>query len=319
MLRSILIYLSQAEWCRRLVTGWTFSRRAASRFIAGDSLPEALTVVRALNRQGIHASINLLGEHTETEADAAKTTGDIQELVGRIEAEGLAANVSIKLTQIGVTLGEALAERNLERLLAKAAEMKSFVRIDMENSPYTEITIRLCRRMRQKGYTNIGLVIQAYLHRSEQDLVDLLSEGIPVRLVKGAYREKHDLVFPRKADVNANYDHLARRMIETALAVGTPGVSQHGRIPPLVALGSHDPWRLQNAKRHVAQVGLPQQAIEFQMIYGIRRDLQEQCVAEGYPVRVYVPYGTQWYPYYMRRLAERPANLWFFLSNLYRA
>jgi proline dehydrogenase len=301
------------------VTGWRFSRKAASRFIAGDSYQEAVPVVRSLNRQGIRVSLNLLGEHTDAPQDATKTTAEIEDLLGRIQSDNLAANVSIKLTQIGASLGESLAEGNLERLLTRASEVKSFIRMDMENSPYTEITIRLCRRMRKKGYLNIGLVIQAYLHRSEQDLIGLLGEGIPVRLVKGAYREKRDLVFPRKADVNANYDRLAKRMIEAARDVGSLGISQDGRIPPLVALGTHDPRRLQYAKQRIAEIGLAQNSIEFQMIYGIRRDLQEQCVAEGYPMRVYVPFGTQWYPYYMRRLAERPANLWFFLSNLFRA
>lgn len=319
MLRSFLIYLSQAPWAQHLVTGWRFSRRAASRFIAGDTLQETLPVVQDFNQRGIRVSLNLLGEHTRTPEDAAQVTSDILELLEKIPSASLAASISIKLTQIGLTLDESLAEQNLARIVQRATELKCFIRIDMEDSPYTESTLRLCRMMHQKGLANVGLVIQAYLYRSEKDLRELLDEGIHVRLVKGAYREASDVAFPKKGDVNANYDRLVRLMIDASRAVGSPVVSQEGRIDPLAAIGSHDPQRLENAKNYAAQVGLPKQAIEFQMIYGIRRDLQESCRAEGYPVRVYVPYGVQWYPYYMRRLAERPANLWFFLSNLFRA
>jgi len=319
MLRSSFIYPSQAPWAQRLVTGWKFSRRAASRFIPGDHIEEALLVVRELNQKGICASLNHLGEYSVSPTEAAKATDDNLELLERIHANGLRASISIELTQIGLTLDESLAEQNLARLLGRATELKSFIRIDMENSPYTEATVRLCRLMRQKGFSNVGVVIQAYLYRSEHDLRELITEGTRVRLVKGAYRETRDLVFPKKADTNSNYDRLARLMIDDARSAGSPSISQDGPLPPLVAIGSHDPLRLENAKNYALQVGLPRQAIEFQMIYGIRRDLQERYLAEGYPVRVYVPYGTQWYPYFMRRLAERPANLWFFLSNSLRA
>lgn len=318
MLRSFLIYLSEATWAQRLVTGWKFSRRAASRFIAGDTLAEALIVVQDLNQRGIHASLNLLGEHTHTPAEAMKATEDLLDLLESIE-NGQGASISIKLTQIGLALDETLAEQNLAILLGRATELKRFIRIDMENSPYTGATIRLCRLMRQKGFLNVGLVIQAYLYRSEQDLRELINEGIHVRLVKGAYREGRDLAFPKKVDVNDNYDRLARLMVDAARAAGSPAISADGRIPPLVAIGSHDPQRIESAQNYAVQVGLPRHAIEFQMIYGIRRDLQDRYAAAGYPVRVYVPYGRRWYPYYMRRLAERPANLWFFLSNLFRA
>jgi len=276
-------------------------------------------VVRELNQKGICASLNHLGEYSVSPTEAAKATDDNLELLERIHANGLRASISIELTQIGLTLDESLAEQNLARLLGRATELKSFIRIDMENSPYTEATVRLCRLMRQKGFSNVGVVIQAYLYRSEHDLRELITEGTRVRLVKGAYRETRDLVFPKKADTNSNYDRLARLMIDDARSAGSPSISQDGPLPPLVAIGSHDPLRLENAKNYALQVGLPRQAIEFQMIYGIRRDLQERYLAEGYPVRVYVPYGTQWYPYFMRRLAERPANLWFFLSNSLRA
>lgn len=319
MLRSILIYLSEAAWAQHLVTGWKFSRRAAGRFIAGDHIQEALVVAREFNQRDIHVSLNLLGEHSLSQAEALKATDDNLELLKGIHADNLGASISIKLTQIGLMVDERLAEQNLERLLGRAAESNNFVRIDMENSPYTEATIRLCRLMRQKGFSNVGVVIQAYLYRSENDLRELMAEGTRVRLVKGAYRETRDLAFPKKADTNANYDRLARLMIDAARSAGSPGISLDGRFPPLVAIGSHDPLRLENAKNYALQVGLPKQAIEFQMIHGIRRGLQDRYRTEGYPVRVYVPYGTQWYPYFMRRLAERPANLWFFLSNLFRA
>jgi proline dehydrogenase len=318
MLRSFLIYLSKAEWAQRLVTRWKFAWRAASRFVAGNSIPEAIRVVQNLNAHGINATLDHLGEHTETPEEAVRSADDILELLEHIHQSGLRANVSVKLTQIGLALDEGLCAKNLERILACAREQNNFVRIDMEDTPYTDKTIRLFRQMRQKGFTNTGIVIQSYLYRSEKDVRELLAEGARFRLVKGAYKEPAELAFPKKADVDASFDLLSQVTIDGALAAGAPAVSVDGRIPPIPAIGSHDPRRLQFARNYAAKVGLPKPALEFQMLYGIRRDLQDECAREGYPVRIYVPYGTHWYPYFVRRLAERPANVWFFISNFFR-
>jgi len=318
MLRSFLISLSKAAWAQRLVTGWKFAWRAASRFVAGNSIQEALLVVRELNAKGMNVTLDHLGESTTTREEAIRATEDILELLDQIERAVARANVSVKLTQIGLALDEKLCTQNLERILTRAGQYRNFVRIDMEDTPYTDRNIQLYWQMRTKGYNHTGLVIQSYLFRSEKDIQELLPEGTRIRLVKGAYNEPPELAFPKKADVDSNFDLLAQRLVEAACAAGSPNLSADGRIPPIPALGTHDQKRIQFAKNYATRLGLPKQALEFQMLYGIRRDLQSQCIREGYPMRVYVPYGTHWYPYFMRRLAERPANIWFFVSNFFR-
>ncbi|MBN2548944.1 MAG: proline dehydrogenase family protein [Anaerolineales bacterium] len=319
MLRSFLIYLSKAVWARQLVTRWKFAWRAASRFIAGEKLEDAIQAIRVLNEKGINATLDHLGENTATIEDARKATQDIIDAIDAIEKAGVRANVSVKLTQIGLALGEELCAENLERILRHADQYGNYVRVDMEDSTCVDGTLGLFQRMRHTcSLANTGIVIQAYLYRSEQDVRLILTDGGRIRLCKGAYKEPPDVAFPKKKDVDANFDRLTEIMIDGALAHGSPALSQDGRIPPIPAIGSHDPNRLAYAKAYAQKVGLPKQALEFQMLHGIRRDLQEQTVQEGYPVRIYVPYGTEWYPYFMRRLAERPANVWFFISNFFR-
>jgi proline dehydrogenase len=318
MLRSFFIYLSKAAWAQRLVTGWKFAWRAASRFVAGSTIPDAIDAVRNLNTKGINATLDHLGESTSTREEAVKAADDIIALLDQINASGVRANVSIKLTQVGLALDEGLCAQNLERILTRARQYNNFVRIDMEDTPFTDRTIGLYRQMRQKGFQRTGIVVQSYLYRTEKDTRALLAEGACFRLVKGAYKEPAEVAFPKKADVDANFDLLTQIMCDAALAAGAPTLSADGHVPPIPALGTHDPKRIEFGKNYAAKIGLPKQALEFQMLYGIRRDLQEQCLAEGYPVRVYVPYGTHWYPYFMRRLAERPANIWFFVSNFFR-
>lgn len=318
MFRSFLIYLSKAAWAQRLVTGWKFAWKTASRFVAGNTIQDAINVVQELNQRGINATLDHLGESTSTHEEAVKAADDIIELLDQIGCCDVRANVSIKLTQIGLALDESLCAQNLERILTCARRHGNFVRIDMEDSPFTDRTISLLRAMREKGFAQTGLVVQSYLYRTEKDTRALLAEGVRFRTVKGAYKEPSEVAFPKKADVDANFDLLTQIMLDAALAAGAPTLSADGRIPPIPALGTHDPKRLEFGKNYAARIGLPKKALEFQMLYGIRRDLQEQCVAEGYPVRIYVPYGTHWYPYFMRRLAERPANIWFFLSNFFR-
>jgi proline dehydrogenase len=189
----------------------------------------------------------------------------------------------------------------------------------MEDSPWTEVTLDLYNRMLgESGLANTGVVIQAYLYRSEADVKRIAGQGGRIRLCKGAYKEPEDIAFPKKSDVDTNYDRLAALLIDCALENGVPEISRDGKIPPIPAIASHDEKRLAFARSYAERVGLPKRALEFQMLYGIRRDLQEQLVQQGYPVRVYVPYGVEWYPYFTRRLAERPANLWFFISNYFR-
>ncbi len=318
MLRSFLIYLSKAAWAQRLVTGWKFAWRAASRFVAGNTIEDAINAVRELNANGTNATLDHLGENTSTRAEAVKAADDIIELLDQINASGVRANVSVKLTQIGLALDESLCAQNLERILTRAGKYKNFVRIDMEDTPYTDQTLRMYREMRGKGFRNTGVVVQSYLYRTEKDTREFLDAGACFRLVKGAYKEPPELAFPKKADVDANFDLLTQIMIDAAKAAGSPTVSADGRIPPIPAIASHDPKRLDFARTYAEKVGLPKQALEFQMLFGIRRDLQEQCVKAGYPVRIYVPYGAHWYPYVIRRLAERPANVWFFISNFFR-
>jgi proline dehydrogenase len=318
MFRSFLISLSKSSWLQRLVTGWKFAWKVASRFVAGDKISDGITAVRELNEKGINATLDHLGESTSTQAEAIKAADDIIELLDQIQANNVQANVSLKLTQIGLALDETLCARNLERILSRAKEHNNFVRIDMEDTPYTDRTINMYLAMRKKGFDNTGLVIQSCLYRTEKDTRDLIEQGACFRLVKGAYKEPPELAYPKKADVDANFDLLTKIMIDAAKKANSPCASDDGRFPPLPAIGSHDPARLEYARSYAEKVGLPKCSLEVQMLFGIRRDLQEQFHKDGYPVRIYVPYGTHWYPYFMRRLAERPANLWFFISNFFR-
>jgi proline dehydrogenase len=318
MLRSFLIYLSKAAWAQNMVTGWGFAWRTASRFVAGTKIDDAVRAIRELNAKGINITLDHLGEHTSKPEEASEATAAILNTLDEIRKAEVRANVSIKLTQIGLGLDESLCAQNLERILARAGEHENFIRIDMEDTPYTDKTINLYCQMRGKGYENTGMVLQSYLYRTEADARKLLEDKTRIRLVKGAYQEPADKAFPRKADVDANYDLLTKIIMDAALAAGGPALSRDGRFPPITAIGTHDPNRIEFAKQYAQKIGLPKGAWEIQLLYGIRRDLQDQLVKEGYSVRVYVPFGTHWYPYFMRRLAERPANVWFFASNFFR-
>jgi proline dehydrogenase len=252
------------------------------------------------------------------EADTA--TGKILSIIEQIDKAGVRANVSIKLTQIGMGLDEEICRQNLARILEQVKECNNFLRIDMEDTPYTDITLAMYYSMLQRGFSvsHVGLVVQSYLFRTEADVRKLLEYNTHLRLVKGAYKEPSEKAFPKKADVDANFDLLTKLMIDAALKIEANKVSVDGRVPPVPAIATHDEKRIAFAKQYAEKVGLPKEALEFQMLYGIRRDLQERLVKEGYPVRIYVPFGTHWYPYFMRRLAERPANIWFFVSNYFR-
>ncbi|MCX6082906.1 MAG: proline dehydrogenase family protein [Chloroflexi bacterium] len=319
MFRSFLIYLSKAAWAQKLVTGWGFAWRAASRFVAGSSIDEAIRAVRTLNDKGINVTLDQLGEHTTTAEEANRAADGIIVVLDEVQKAGVRSNVSIKLTQIGMGMDDEICRANLIRILERAKKYGNFIRIDIEDTPYTDKTIAIYLEMLDQGFTTaiVGMAVQSYLFRAETDVRKLIEIGTTFRLVKGAYMESPEVAFPDKADVNANYDSLASILIDASILHKTI-LSLDGRIPPIPAIASHDEKRIDFVKIYAEKVGLPKSGVEFQMLYGIRRDLQDTLAKEGYPVRVYVPFGTHWYPYFMRRLAERPANIWFFISNYFR-
>lgn len=319
MFRSILIYLSTAEWAKKMITGWSFAWKFASRFISGSTIEDALQVVRNLNAKGINVTLDQLGEHTTNAEEANRAADGIIGVLDAIQKAGVRSNVSIKLTQIGMGMDNDVCSANLQRILEHARQNNNFVRIDIEDTPYTDLTIAFYLEILKKGLTvgTVGMAVQSYLFRAEGDVRKLIELGTPFRLVKGAYNEPPEVAFPKKEDVDANYDTLASILIDASLVRKTE-LSQDGRVPPIPAIASHDEKRIAFAKAYADKVGLPKTGLEFQMLYGIRRDLQEKLAREGYPVRVYVPFGTHWYPYFMRRLAERPANVWFIVSNFFR-
>jgi len=318
MLRALFISLSKARWAQRLITNWKFAWRLASRFIAGETIQDAMRALEQLNAMGIRATLDQLGENTESQAAANQSTADILAALDAIHEAELPANVSIKLSQLGLLLDPELAYANLVTILERARSHANFVRVDMEDSTLTEITLNLVQRAISAGFENVGTVIQSYLYRSAEDTRLLAQAGIRVRVVKGAYKEPASVAFPKKMDVDSTFDKLVETLLQAEQAIGSPGGSADGRFPPLTAVGSHDPARIKFAQDKAAELGLPKQSVEFQLLYGIRRDLQQDLVKAGYPVRVYVPYGTHWYPYYMRRLAEHPANVWFFISIFFK-
>jgi proline dehydrogenase len=319
MLRSSLIYLSKSESAKHVVTNWKFVWKAASRFIAGSTLADGINAVRELNKKGIYATLDHLGEHIHTEEEAKTATQDVIQIFEAIVQSGVMANVSIKLTQIGLTIDPQLCIRNYARIVQAAQQSNQFLRIDMEDSSCVDITLKIVNTIHAEyGYEGTGVVIQAYLYRSADDIARLIDHGIRVRLCKGAYKEPASVAYPAKKDVDKNFDRLAAQLIDGSLCESNRYIQNDGHNPPLLAVATHDPARIEYAVDYARKAGLEKSRLEFQMLYGIRRDLQESMQSQGYPVRVYVPYGTQWYPYFVRRLAERPANIWFFISNYFR-
>jgi proline dehydrogenase len=299
-MRSLLLKLSESKRLAPFIMSNGVSRRVARRFVAGETLEDAIAAARALNKAGRSASLDLLGENVSDEAGARSAADGYLAMFDRIAREKLDANVSLKLTQLGLDLSETLCQELVERIVGHATGLGNFVRIDMEGSAYTQRTVELTKRVRAK-YPGVGTVMQAYLFRAEQDVKDLLSVGCRLRLCKGAYKEPPDIAFPAKADVDANYVKLMQLIL--------PSEIYHG-------IATHDPAMIQATKDFVRDKNIGRERFEFQMLYGIRTDLQQQLVREGYRLRIYIPFGTDWFPYFMRRLAERPANLAFFLRNL---
>ncbi len=318
MLRALLIALSRSRVLQAWLTRSRVGRRVSRRFVAGETLEEGLAVAQKLQEAGQMSTLAHLGEWVHTEAQARAAAEAIRDLIQAIGEAGLRANVSVKLSHLGIHLNPNLARELLVMLLETARPLGMMVRIDMEESALVEETLAIRKEMWEAGYRNVGVVIQSYLRRSEGDLRRLLPERVPVRLVKGAYKEPPEVAFPKKRDVDANYDRLARMLLEAAALDEAPRLSENGRFPPLAAIATHDPERIRYALDCIRRQGVPREAVEFQFLYGIRRDLQARLTQEGYPVRIYVPFGQEWYPYFMRRLAERPANLLFFLRHLFR-
>jgi proline dehydrogenase len=315
MLKRFLIFLSRAKWAQRLITRWGVARRVAMRFVAGETLSDAVTAVQTLNTAGLCAALDFLGENSTTEAETREATSHLMEVLDAIHQYQLHAYLSIKLSQLGLLLNAELCEQNLYRVLDQARQQGIFVRIDMEDSTLTESTLAIFEHALQKGYTNVGIVLQAYLYRTEQDLQRISQNHAKVRLVKGAYNEPPSVAFSTVEEVNTNFDRLAVALLEISEAAGSPQTSADGLTPAMVAIGTHSKSHIDAVIELMRLQGIPSQAVEFQFLYGIRRDLQRSLVLQGYPVRVYTPFGTHWYPYLMRRLAERPENLKFFLSN----
>jgi len=264
MLRSFIISLSKASWARKLVTGWSFAWNVASRFVAGEKLEDALLAVKVLNDKGIAATLDHLGEHTSNQQEADRAVQDVMDAVASIDRGGLRSNVSIKLTQFGLAVDKQACIESIAKILKFAQEHGIFVRLDMEDSPWVNATLELYRIMRiERGFENVGVVIQAYLYRSEEDIRKLSEQGTRVRLCKGAYKEPAEVAFPKKSDVDKNYDHLVQMLIDCSLAKGAPAATPDGKSPPIPGIASHDERRIEAAKAYVQKVGLPKNAIEF--------------------------------------------------------
>jgi proline dehydrogenase len=306
LLRSAFIALSQNRPLRRFSESSSIGRKLSSRFVAGMEIDDALRVAGQVNSQGMMVTLDSLGESVSSEAEAIAAAGIYHQLLDAIAEHKLVANVSVKLSQMGLEVSPDLAYTIVASLTEHAHAAGSFVRIDMEGSPWTQATLDIARRLHARPDLrgSVGIVIQAYLYRSQADIEQLLTGGISVRLCKGAYDEPAEIAFPRKADVDANYVRLSGQLLSS---------------PLYHALATHDEAMIDAAKSFARQNRIDPSRFEFQMLYGVRRDLQRRLVREGYRVRVYIPFGLQWYPYFMRRLAERPANLLFILRNLVRS
>ena len=303
MLRSLLLYLSERESLKKLLMGNRLGRRLASRFIAGEEIEDALRVVRRLNKEGFKVTLDYLGESVHELAAAESACRTYEQLFDRLAAEKLESHVSVKLTQLGLAIDEALARRHLGRLAQSAARHRNFLRVDMEDSAFTESTLRvLCSVDAPREV--MGIAIQAYLRRTEADVEELLKRGVRIRLVKGAYNEPPDVAFTRKAEVDRNYMATTKKLLASGI--------YH-------AIATHDERIITETERFAHEQHIGADKFEFQMLYGIRRQLQRSLLQRGWCVRLYVPYGREWYAYFMRRLAERPANLLFLMRNLLRA
>ena len=302
MIRASLLWLSEQPRIFKFVRSNRLARRFAARFVAGETVETAVGAVRELNAHGITASLDLLGESVASATEAARARDTYLESLNRIRSAGVDANVSVKLTQMGVDIDERLCLDNVGAIIGKAKGQSNFVRVDMEGSAYTATTLRLFKEQLYPQYGNaVGVVLQSYLFRTEKDVDDMIALGARVRLCKGAYKEPAAVAYPKKADVDASYVRCLERLLT------------QGNYP---GIATHDERILAHAKTFARNNDIAPERFEFQMLYGVRRDLQLKLRREGWRVRVYVPFGTHWYPYLMRRLAERPANIAFIVGNV---
>ncbi len=303
MMRSLLIALSRNRTLRNVLEDTGPGRKLSGRFVAGTTLDDAIARTAELNKEGFSVSLDSLGESVGTE-QAARAAAEIYHLLlDRIAEAALNANVSVKLTGVGMDVSAALGESITGEIVTHAARLGNFVRVDMEGTPYTEQTLRLTEHLHQQHPGAVGTVLQSYLYRTAEDTERLLKQGIRIRLCKGAYKEGPEHAFPKKDDVDANYVKLAERMVRSGVYCG---------------IATHDEKMVEATEAFVKNRGISRDAFEFQMLFGVRRDLQRELLRRGYRVRIYLPFGTDWYPYFMRRLAERPANVIFILKNLFK-
>ena len=301
MMRSTLLWLSERKSIFNFVRSNRLAKRGASRFVAGETIAEGVEAARELSSRGITSTLDLLGESVTKQSEADHAAAEYVEILRAMHAAGVEVNASVKLTQMGFDLDEAACEANLRRILEVARELGGFIRLDMESSDYTERTLAFHHRLSLEFAAHVGVVIQSSLRRSDQDVAALIASATRVRLCKGAYLEPATVAYPDKKDVDLAYLRLMEQLITT------------GNYP---GFATHDEAIIDRIKAFVNERGIARDRFEFQMLYGIRRDLQDALAAEGWRIRVYVPFGTQWYPYLMRRLAERPANIAFILGNL---
>jgi proline dehydrogenase len=302
MLKSTLLYLSKSEGFKDFLTRFESFNKITRRFVAGVELPDAVHAIRELNRRNIRASFDHLGESISSENETRREVAEYLKILDQINETGIQSNVSVKLTQLGLDVSRELCYENAREIVRVASGYRNFVRIDMEDSTRTDATLEVFTRLRNE-FENVGIVIQAYLYRSEKDIEALLRLRARIRLCKGAYSEPPSAAFPNKEDVDANFVRLMKTLVSSDL--------YHG-------IATHDENMISATKSFTSENKIGLDRFEFQMLYGVRRDLQDRLVSEGFRMRVYVPYGHYWYPYFMRRLAERPANLWFVLKNMLR-
>lgn len=300
--RSALLYLARHEGLKDFAVRFRPFKRMTKRFVAGEDIEEAIAAILEINKLGCTASFDHLNESVANEAETKEEVREYLNILSRIDETGIRSNVSIKLTQFGLEIDPELAYNNARAVVVDAARRGNFVRVDMEQSSVTQVTIDIFRRLRAEfGLNDVGIVLQSYLRRTFDDAQELLKIPARIRICKGAYNEPPEVAFPDKKDVDENYI----RVMKLLLSSGT----YHG-------IATHDPNMINATIRYARDEGIGKEAFEFQMLYGVRRDLQEKLARDGYNVRVYVPYGKHWYPYFMRRLAERPANVWFVLKNM---
>ena len=302
--RSALIYLSRQEGLKDFATRFRLFKKLTTRFVAGETIDQAVSFIREINAEGCTASFDHLNESVTSAAEAEKEVVEYLNILAKINETGIRSNVSIKLTQFGLGLNPEIAYKNSRSVVEDAHRRGNFVRVDMEDSKVTQATIDVFKRLRDEfGLNDVGIVLQSYLRRTYEDAQELLKLPARIRICKGAYNEPPEVAFPDKKDVDENYIRVMKLLLSSGI--------YHG-------IATHDPKMIEATIDFAGREGIGKEAFEFQMLYGIRRDLQRQLARDGYNMRVYVPYGKHWYPYFMRRLAERPANIWFVMKNLFK-